>query len=101
MKAIELNENNSTLIISGSQATRSIDIKKVTVNRWPAADDSLKMLVLDEKDVPIYSQVMETSQARQGGTIEVDKRFVFYDHLSVQFITERENSGFDVTLNFI
>ena len=56
--------------------------------------------MLDEKDVPIYSQLLDSSQAKEDGAIPVGKRFVFYDHLSVQVLAEPAGAPFAVVINF-
>ncbi|GAB3833873.1 hypothetical protein [Pontibacter rugosus] len=98
MKTVELTESNATLRLEGSESTRSMDIKQVTVKKWPASGESLKLIVLDEKDIPIYSQLLEPSQAPEDNIITIDKRFVFYDHLSVQL--EANASPFSVIIHF-
>ncbi|MFD2512461.1 hypothetical protein ACFSRY_01170 [Pontibacter locisalis] len=100
MKTIELTETNATLRLDGSEATRSMDIKNITIKKWPATGGHIKMIVLDEKDVPIYSQVLELSEAMENGAVAVNKRFVFYDHLSVQFMTETGEGSFNLVVNF-
>jgi hypothetical protein len=100
MKTQELNESNTTLKLTGSEATRSMDIKSVEVKKWPAAGGNLELHVLDEKDITIYSQELEPAQESDAGAITVGKRFVFYDHLSVQIIARKEGSSYSVKLNF-
>lgn len=100
MKTIELTESNATLRLDGSEATRSMDIKSITVKKWPASEGHIKMIVLDEKDVPIYSQVLELSGAMENGSVAINKRFVFYDHLSVQFLAEAAGEAFTLVVNF-
>ncbi|MER2999206.1 hypothetical protein [Pontibacter populi] len=98
MKTVELTKSNATLRLEGSESTRSMDIKQVNVKKWPASGESLKLIVLDEKDIPIYSQLLEPPQALEDNIITIDKRFVFYDHLSVQL--EASTSPFSVIIHF-
>jgi len=99
MKAIEVNELNASFRLSGSEATRSLEIVTVVVDQWPATGE-LKLLVWDEKDVPIYSQVLDPALADEAGAVEVNKRFVFYDHLSVQLVAEPPASPFAARVHF-
>ncbi|GAA4435978.1 hypothetical protein GCM10023188_28480 [Pontibacter saemangeumensis] len=100
MKTIELNHYNASFRVSGSEATRSLAIQSIMVKEWPEAASHLKLLVLDEKDIPIYSQVLDSPQAKEDAAIPVDKSFVFYDHLSVQVISEPAGMPFSVVVNF-
>ena len=98
MKTIELTESNTTLRLEGNEATRSMDIKQVSVKKWPASGTGIKLTVLDEKDVPIYSQELNPAETKGYETIEVNKRFVFYDHLSLQ--VEAGGNPFSVVVHF-
>lgn len=100
MESIELTETNNTIRLDGSEATRSMDIKDVEVKKWPEAGGNIKLIVFDEKDVPIYSQALASSQTKENEAIPVNRRFVFYDHLSVKFITETEGPTFTLVINF-
>lgn len=100
MKSIELTETNNTIRLDGSEATRSMDIKDVMVKKWPEAGGDIKLIVFDEKDVPIYSQVLDSSQAKENEAIPVNRRFVFYDHLSVKFLAEAAEEPFNLVVNF-
>ncbi|WP_439882769.1 hypothetical protein ACSX1A_06270 [Pontibacter sp. MBLB2868] len=100
MESIELTETNNTIRLDGSKATRSMDIRNVELKKWPEAEGSIKLIVFDEKDVPIYSQVLEPSQAKENDAIVVGKRFAFYDHLSVKFLPVTEGDTFTLVINF-
>lgn len=100
MKTVELNELNPTLRIAGSESTRSMDIKNLTVKKWPGSDARIKLIVLDEKNIPIFSQVLDPNQAEDVGAVEVNKKFVFYDHLSVVVTAEPAESPFAVEIEF-
>ncbi|TPE41034.1 hypothetical protein [Pontibacter mangrovi] len=95
MKSMQLNEANATLRLEGSEATRSMDIKEVLVDTWPSSG-GLHLTVLDEKNIPIYHQVLERSQS----AIPVERRFVFYDHLAVHVQAEKPGERFALTLRF-
>ena len=99
MEAIELNHLNSTFRIHGSEDKRSLEIRDVEVREWPQ-EKGLKLLVLDEKDVPIYSQPLSSSQPGGTGTIEVNKRFVFYDHIAVCLEADAVGSPFSAVVKF-
>ena len=98
MKTVELTESNATLRLEGSGSTRSMDVKQVAVKKWPTSGGGLKLIVLDEKDIPIYSQVLEQSQTQADNNLAIDKRFVFYDHLSLHL--EADGSPFSVVIHF-
>lgn len=100
MKSIQLSASNNILYVAGSEATRSMDIKDVSVNYWPASGKPIVLTVLDEKDIPIYTTELRREQATKDGTIEIGERFVFYDHLSVQLKTQNADDSFSLTLNF-
>ncbi|MCX2740849.1 hypothetical protein [Pontibacter anaerobius] len=100
MKSIQLTEANATLRLEGDEATRSMDIRNVEVKEWPSSGGGIKLTVFDEKDIPIYNQVMKQGKAKDDGAITVDKRFVFYDHLAVRFEAEKPESKFTLVINF-
>ena len=100
MKTITLNNYNATLRLHGSEETRSLELKTNTVTEWPATDEDLKLTVIDEKDVPIYSKHLQPSQHSTGEEIAIQERFVFYDHISVSITTDNPESTFAVIMSF-
>ncbi|MEJ8804288.1 hypothetical protein [Pontibacter sp. H249] len=94
MKTIELNQFNTTFRVEGSSQTRSLEIKKVDL--YSSDSQGLKLNVIDEKDITIYSQPLN-----QSGITVVGKRFVFYDHLSVNVEAEQADTTFAVTLHIV
>mgnify|MGYP005754508955 CR=1 FL=1 len=100
MKSIQLSASNNILHVAGSDTTRSMDLKNVSVTYWPASGKPILLTVFDEKDIPIYNTELSREQASKEGTIEIGEKFVFYDHLSVQLKTQNEDDSFSLTLNF-
>jgi hypothetical protein len=100
MKTITLTNYNTTLRLHGTEDTRSLELKTLTVNEWPASEEDLELTVIDEKDVPIYSKHLQPSQHSSGEEIAIRKKFVFYDHISVHISANNPESTFEVVLNF-
>lgn len=93
MKTVQLNQYNTTFRVEGSEQTRSLEIKEVVARN--GASSSLNLLVIDEKDITIYSQPLNAS-----GETAVGKRFVFYDHLSVKVEAGTPDTPFTVEVHF-
>ncbi|WP_161890136.1 hypothetical protein [Pontibacter russatus] len=103
MENVKLNESNSSFHVSGSEAMRSLRIEQVWVRQWPERADEFKLIVLDEKDVPIYRQILHAQEAPETAgtdTIAVGKEFAFYDHLSVVLTTEPGGVPFSAEIIF-
>lgn len=100
MKDIKLSQLNPAFRVSGSDTMRSLRLKRISVHLWPEPVEMFMLLVLDEKDVPIYRQVLHSSGRGDSGAIVVDKAFAFYDHLSVLVTTEPEGVPFSVAVTF-
>ena len=82
---------------------RSLRIENVCVRQWPEQADEFKLIVLDEKDVPIYRQVLRAQEASEiagTGTVAVGKEFAFYSHLSVALTTEPGGVPFSAEVIF-
>ncbi len=77
-----------------------MDIKNLVVKKWPTSDARIKLIVLDEKDIPIYSHLLDPAQDEGTDTVEVNKKFVFYDHLSVVVTAEPAESPFTIVIEF-
>jgi hypothetical protein len=99
METIELTEANAVLRIEGSKLTRSITLKSLEVKAWPESGN-LKLIVLDEKDMPIFKEELKSGVESSNGLLVIDKRFAFYDHLSVNIVPEKEDLSFSVILHF-
>lgn len=100
MEAIELNQLNSTFQVHGSEDKRSLEIKAIEVKEWPKAGRVLKLVVFDEKDVPIYSRQLQSFQPESTGTVTINQRFVFYDHISVRLEADTEGSIYSAIVKF-
>ncbi|WP_162426725.1 hypothetical protein [Pontibacter pudoricolor] len=100
MKTITLTNYNATLRLHGTEGTRSLELKTLTVQEWPFPDGELKLTVIDEKDVPIYSKHVQPSQHNTEEEITIGEKFVFYDHMAVNISADNPESTFAVTLNF-
>ena len=98
METIRLNHLNNAFRLEGSEKRRNLELYSVSVQEWPAGEATLKLVVVDEKDVPIYSQALAPSQ--QSEEISIGKNFGFYDHLSGQLRTEPEGSPFEAQVHF-
>ncbi|MCJ8166021.1 hypothetical protein MKJ04_14335 [Pontibacter sp. E15-1] len=82
METVKLTHFNSSFRIEGNNKRRSLEIKTIRlVERLAPAN--LKLLVLDEKDIPIFSQEILTAEQNQHTTVSLNKKFAFYEHLSV------------------
>ena len=99
VKTILLNQFNTSFRIQGSEETRSLELKSILLKEWPEKGGSLKVIVLDEKDVPVFSQEIVPAQAAGVSTVEVNKKFVFYDHLTVLVTAEPAERVFSVEVN--
>ena len=99
MKTITLNTYNATLRLQGDENTRSLDLKTIAVQQWPETG-TLTLTVIDEKDMPIYNRHFIHSDYQADATIEINERFVFYDHLSVHLASEPAESNFEVIISF-
>ncbi|RDV14243.1 hypothetical protein DXT99_15745 [Pontibacter diazotrophicus] len=99
MEIIHLNHLNSAFRISGSEERRSLKISSVSVEKETDASATLKLVVLDEKDVPVFSQELSDG-GEVNSSIDIDQDFAFYDHLTVRITAEPKNSPFNATLNF-
>lgn len=99
METVHLNHLNSAIRIGGSEERRSLEISSVAVEKEPDASATLKLIVLDEKDVPIYSQELSDG-GEVNSSIDINQEFAFYDHLTVRITSEPENSPFNATLHF-
>lgn len=97
METIQLNHLNSAFRISGSEERRSLEISSVAVQKEPDASAILKLIVLDEKDVPIYSQELSDG-GEVNSSIDINKEFAFYDHLTVRITADPESSPFKAAL---
>lgn len=84
--------------MEGSEATRSMEIKDIEVKQWPSLGGNLTLTVFDEKDIPIYNKVLENGQT--SGSVSIDRRFVFYDHLSVSFTADNQGDSFSLVIHF-
>jgi len=100
METIELNQYNASFRIHGSEDRKSLEVKSIFVQDWPASGGSINLLVLDEKDMTIYSQLLDSSLAEGANLIVINKRFAFYDHLSVLVKAEPLEMPFSVVVNF-
>ncbi|NDK55660.1 hypothetical protein [Pontibacter fetidus] len=99
MKTITLNNYNTMLLLHGNEATRSLFLKTIVVTKWPASG-TLTLTVTDEKDVPIYSKHL-TLPGTEGETIvDLNEKFVFYDHIAVHLVTEPANSPYEAEIAF-
>jgi hypothetical protein len=98
METIRLNHLNNAFRLEGSEKRRNLELYSVSVQEWPAGEATLKLVVVDEKDVPIYSQPLAPSQ--QNEEISIGKTFGFYDHLSVQLRAEPDGSPFEALVHF-
>ena len=93
METIELNQFNSSFRIEGNERTRSLEIMEVVARNGDST--GLNLLVIDEKDITIYTQPLNPS-----GETAVGKRFAFYDHLSVKVEAETPDTPFTVEVRF-
>ena len=100
METIELNHLNSALRLSGSEKRRGITIETITVKKWPEAGENLKLLIIDEKEITIYSQPFSAAQREEEQKIVIHKTFNFYDHLTVKVEAESGDSPFAVEVAF-
>lgn len=100
MEDVKINQSNPSFRVSGSDARRSLRIESVRVHQWPEPVEEFKLLVLDEKDVPVYRQILSPTSTEGTDTLVVGKEFGFYDHLSVLVTTEPSGSSFSVVVTF-
>lgn len=99
METVKLTHFNSSFRIEGNNKRRSLEIKTIRlVERLAPA--TFKLLVLDEKDMPIFSQEILTADQDQHTTVYLNKRFAFYDHLSVCIRTTPSSAAFLVEVSF-
>lgn len=99
MESIDLNHLNPLFKIKGNEERRSLEIISVAVEKEPDASATLKLIVLDEKDVPIFSQEL-SSGGEVKSSIDINKKFVFYDHLTVRITAEPDDVPFHAALHF-
>jgi hypothetical protein len=102
METSKLTHLNSSLRVEGSEKRRSLEIKQVQVLQPPQADHAvkLKLQVLDEKDVTIYSQPLVPGGPHADTAVHIDQKFVFYDHLTVRVTADPEESAFEIEVSF-
>ncbi|GAB3200845.1 hypothetical protein ABID22_003180 [Pontibacter aydingkolensis] len=97
MEAVNLNQHNSAFRIEGNEKTRSINLKSIHITKMPEKDTKLSLLVLDEKDIPIYNQMLDVEK---DNSVVIEKRFVFYDHLSVKVEADKIDTSFSAMVSF-
>ncbi|MFD2247917.1 hypothetical protein [Pontibacter ruber] len=100
MESLKLSHLNPSFRVEGSEKRRSLEIDHVLVTNPPQPSGKLKLMVLDEKDVTIYSQPLEQNSNQADAVVRIDKKFVFYDHLTVRVTSEPAESAFEITVTF-
>ena len=100
MKSVTLNQFNPLFRVHGNEQHRSLEVRSVEVQEWPAIGGTLTLTVIDEKDIPIYSKQLTPAAESGAASTKVNERFVFYDHLAVQVTAEPTDSAYSVVVNF-
>ncbi|MBD1396463.1 hypothetical protein H9Q13_04745 [Pontibacter sp. JH31] len=102
METIRLSHLNSSFRIEGKPARKSLELDKALVLKptQPNADVKLKIVVYDEKDIPIYSNRLVPDQQHADTWVRINERFVFYDHLTVRVKAEPADSAFEAEVIF-
>ena len=100
METIRLSHLNSSFRIEGKTSRRSLELDKALVIKppQPNSDVRLKLLVYDEKDIPIYSNRLVPDKQNADTWVHIKERFVFYDHLTVCVKAEPSDSEFEAEL---
>jgi uncharacterized protein YacL (UPF0231 family) len=101
MQTIELNQWNNTFRIPGNEKSRAIELHNIQVEQWPVEGKEFNLLVIDEKEVTIHSEPLNHSVHENREILPINKRFAFYDHISVMVSTGPEKSPFRVIVYFI
>lgn len=97
METIRLSHLNSSFRIEGKASRRSLELDKALVVKphQPNADVKLKIVVYDEKDIPIYSNRLVPDRQHADTWVHINERFAFYDHLTVCVKAEPADSEFE------
>ena len=92
---ISLNQNNSSFLVK-DQMAKSIRISKIISDKIIDSPTSYHLSMLDEKDLTVWSRSFsEFRELKNGLEWEVDKNFVFSDHITIQ-INNNAQADFDV-----
>ncbi|MCC9137702.1 hypothetical protein ACFSKU_02665 [Pontibacter silvestris] len=98
IETIVLSHLNTSLLLEGTQDRRNINIHKVIVQE--GNPDNIKLTVLDEKDIPVFSEILTAINDSDNREIAVHKKFVFYDHLTVTLASTSSEEPFAVAVVF-
>lgn len=98
LETVALSHLNNSLELKGSQERRYIDIREIIVEEGDP--NYIKLVILDEKDIPIFSEILTSINRFNNSRIQIDKKFVFYDHLTVQLLATSPDTAFAVSVVF-
>ena len=91
MPTLHLNDLNHTFKLHGNNGRRSLELEKIILNQ--GAGSSLQLQVLDEKDITLYTHDLQAESLQP--EILIHRKFVFYDHLTVQIVSSQPDTPFE------
>ena len=100
MIEITLNHLNSSFEVKDQIAT-AITIKRLTSSGYIPNPELMRLNMLDEKDLTIYSKPFSDFKAvKDNFEWELNQEFNFYDHLTISITNQSQNPEFEVNVGF-
>ena len=94
MDTIKLNNNNAAFQLHGNVNRHSLKLFKVKQEHKNG--QSLQLQVIDEKDMTMFTQDLNS----ENGETEIDKKFVFYDHITVRVECKKTGQPFELVVYY-
>ena len=100
MIEITLNHLNSSFEVKDQIAT-AITIKRLTSSGFIPNPERIRLNMLDEKDLTIYSKPFSDFKAvKNNFEWELNQEFNFYDHLTISITSLDRNLDFEINVGF-
>ena len=101
LETIKLTHLNSAFRVKGNNKRRSLELKSIF---FPEALNpnitALELQILDEKDLTIFSQNLLPAYQQGQIVLEINRRFDFYDHLTVSIMAEPSGAALAAEVSF-
>ncbi|KAA9346177.1 hypothetical protein [Adhaeribacter soli] len=96
MPTIHLNNLNNIFELHGNTGRRSLELEKVVL--MTGAVPGLQLQVLDEKNLSMYTHDLQPDTS--SSEIYINRKFVFYDHLTVQIVSTTPGTVFEAEVYY-
>jgi hypothetical protein len=105
-KTVRLNKYNPSVTLPEKHGHETVRILKMVPTRGSARDlastSSLRLEVIDQHGLPLFSKPLSDFQQEQADRqeIRVNEQFAVRDHLTIRLASDEEKPDFEVDVHF-